>query len=132
IHRCSVIYLFDEKGNVYLQKHKKSGNRLDHSVGGHVKSGETYLGAAKRELQEELGLSVELQEVCAHFLSRERSAVHMYSVFKAVASSTWKFKPNEEVEEVILTTLDHLAYMVNNKDPNLTSGLINTAPLILL
>ena len=56
IHRCVAIYVFDAQGRLYVQVHKKSGGLLDHSVGGHVDSGENYLIAAKREGKEELGL----------------------------------------------------------------------------
>jgi isopentenyldiphosphate isomerase len=54
------VIVKDQEGNVLLQK--RSGtvatnpNRWDVSVGGHVDEGEEYIVAARRELEEELGL----------------------------------------------------------------------------
>lgn len=54
-HRVSVIYLYNDKGEVLIQQREDDG-RLDHSSAGHVDPGESYLEAAKRELEEELGV----------------------------------------------------------------------------
>lgn len=60
IHRLIRILLHDGRGNVLLQKrHPKaqdSPNCWDFSVAGHVDENESYEVAAKREMQEELGL----------------------------------------------------------------------------
>jgi isopentenyldiphosphate isomerase len=60
IHRIVRILLHDGKGNVLLQKrHPKaqdSPNCWDFSAAGHVDENESYEAAAKREMEEELGL----------------------------------------------------------------------------
>lgn len=61
IHRIVRVLFHDGKGNVLLQKrHPKaqdSPNCWDFSVAGHVDEGESYEVAAKREMEEELGLN---------------------------------------------------------------------------
>lgn len=130
IHRCAVIYLLDGKGGIYLQKHKKSNNRLDHSAGGHVASGESYLTAAKRELFEELGLTIPLRQITQSYLSRERETVHMYGIFVGEAPTNWVFQSNDEVEEVVNMTLIDLSEVINSHPEDFTSGIINTFPLL--
>jgi len=130
-HRCSVIYVFTQDNNLYLQVHKKSGNRLDHSAGGHVKSGETYLQAAQRELHEELGLILPLRKVRTHFLSKERQFVHLYGIYRCTVVNNWTFKPNKEVDEMRIVSVRELAKDIDLHPENYTSGLINTLPELL-
>lgn len=61
LHRVARIYVVNSKGEMLI--HKRSENKKlnpgfwDITVGGHVRSGETYEDAAKRELKEELGIN---------------------------------------------------------------------------
>jgi len=65
LHRAIAILLFDERGNVYIQRRADwMGWYPGHwtlSVTGHVSSGETYEQAATRELSEELGVNCGLR-----------------------------------------------------------------------
>jgi isopentenyldiphosphate isomerase len=65
LHRAIAILLFDQGGDVYIQRRADwMGWYPDHwtlSVMGHVSSGETYEHAAKREMLEELGIACELK-----------------------------------------------------------------------
>jgi isopentenyl-diphosphate delta-isomerase type 1 len=60
LHRASHVLLFNGKGELYLQKRALTKDiqpgKWDTSVGGHLFPGESYLEAAYRELQEELGI----------------------------------------------------------------------------
>lgn len=61
LHRISATFLLNDRGEILVQ-HRTDG-RLDHSCGGHVDPGESYLQAAERELAEELGIdSLDLSE----------------------------------------------------------------------
>lgn len=63
LHRLVAIYLLNDKNDILVHERTKDGH-LDHSSAGHVDVGESYLEAAKRELEEELGVAgAELQEI---------------------------------------------------------------------
>jgi isopentenyl-diphosphate Delta-isomerase len=66
-HRSVHLFIFNTKGDLYLQKRSPSKDQYpehwDTSAAGHTDPGESPLEAAQRELWEELGLEVELTEV---------------------------------------------------------------------
>lgn len=66
-HRAVHVFLFNPAGEVYVQRRSMSKDRfpgfLDSSAAGHVDPGESYHGAAVRELQEELAVDAEIEEV---------------------------------------------------------------------
>jgi len=66
-HRAVHILIFNETGELYLQQRSRCKDRhpllWDSSAAGHVMTGEGYDEAAKRELQEELGVNVPLKKV---------------------------------------------------------------------
>ncbi len=61
IHRVAHVLVFNEKGDLFLQKRSISKDvqpgKWDTSVGGHLDSGESYHDAALREMEEELGIA---------------------------------------------------------------------------
>lgn len=97
LHRISTVYLINDKGQILVQK--RDDGRLDHSASGHVDSGESYLEAAKRELQEELGVSdVELDEIGDCSSNEESGRIrHKFKVFKSKANPG-KLNPEEVME----------------------------------
>lgn len=60
-HREIVVYLFTPTKRIFVQR--RDGGVFDHSVAGHVRKGETYLAAAIRELEEEVGLRVKPRDL---------------------------------------------------------------------
>jgi isopentenyldiphosphate isomerase len=60
-HRSVHVFVFNGRGDLYLQKRSTRKDiqpgKWDTSVGGHLRPGESYLEAARRELEEELGVS---------------------------------------------------------------------------
>ncbi|MBA3386238.1 MAG: ribosomal RNA small subunit methyltransferase A [Chthoniobacterales bacterium] len=66
-HRAVHILLFNEKGELFLQKRSRRKDRhpcvWDSSAAGHVDAGEDYNAAAERELREELGIATALERV---------------------------------------------------------------------
>jgi len=60
LHRTAIIYVVSSKGEILVHKRaaakKLNPSLWDITVGGHVHSGETYEDAARRELEEELGI----------------------------------------------------------------------------
>ena len=59
-HRSAHVFIFNSKGELYLQKRARSKKEhpgyYDSSAAGHVSEGESYLICAIRELKEELGI----------------------------------------------------------------------------
>jgi len=70
-HRAVHVFLFNEHGNLYLQRRAASKDTFpgcyDSSASGHLSSGETYDACARRELQEELSLAVAPDGLQKHF-----------------------------------------------------------------
>ena len=125
LHRVAAVYVFKASGELYVQIHKISGGRYDHSVGGHVSKGETYGFAAQREAEEELGIKQQLTELST-FYSDEGEYLHMFGLFECVADNNWKFIPNDEVEEIIPMKLEEIRGMMTSSPEKFTGGFINT------
>jgi len=89
LHRIAVIYLTRKNGQILIQE--RMSGRLDHSSAGHVDEGEDYLQAAKRGLQEELGIEnnlIELGKMIADEVEPEadRNRIrHIFKVFECPA-----------------------------------------------
>jgi isopentenyl-diphosphate delta-isomerase type 1 len=69
-HRSVHIFIFNSKGDFYLQKRSPHKDQYpehwDSSAAGHTDPGETPLDTAQRELMEELGIEAKLIEVLQH------------------------------------------------------------------
>ena len=78
IRKSSRLFIVDEKGRLLLFRyHDEHHAPFWATVGGELINGEDYIDAAKRELKEETGLSLEIGEVL-----KERDEIY------AVARST--------------------------------------------
>lgn len=127
IHRCIAVYVFDANGELFVQEHKKSGGKLDHTVGGHVSSGESYHEAALREMEEEIRLTgVSLQEIATSVYSDERSYIHMFGIYECAAPQEWQFSPTEEVDNIYLMKLEVIVEDMNSNPGKYTGGFINS------
>ena len=126
IHRVVAVFVFAADGRLYIQERKGEGI-YDHSVGGHVDSGEDYQTAAYRETAEELGLEgVHLSVVELSILSDGRDFSHMHGLFTCQAPPDWTFVPNDEVEHIFLWTIEELVNHINTDATHFTRGFINT------
>lgn len=125
LHRVVAVYVFNSSGELYVQVHKKSGGRYDHSVGGHVSQGEDYATAASREADEEVGIKQPLTHLST-FYSDEGTYLHMFGLFECVADKSWHFQPNDEVEEIIPMKLDDVRSLMLSVPEKFTGGFIGT------
>ncbi|PJA81277.1 MAG: NUDIX hydrolase [Nitrospirae bacterium CG_4_9_14_3_um_filter_44_28] len=105
IHRVVHVLVFNKKGALFLQKRSETKDvapgKWDTSVGGHVSSGENLLEAAKREMEEELGISESSLEFLYSYIHTnpyETEIVHTYS---CVYDGKISFN-KEEIDEVRL------------------------------
>lgn len=108
LHRVAAVFVFNQKGELYIQVHKSDG-KWDHSVGGHVTKGETYAQAAKREAHEELGITQPLTELAVSIAGPEYPHMqHFFGLYECVADPDWQFVPNEEVPNVFAMPFDEV------------------------
>ncbi len=103
ITRAAAVFLFNSKGELLLQKRSKNKFRFPLywtcSASGFVDQGETYIDAALRELNEELGIKVKNQDLV--FLFKKLLFIdikHMVSVYKVIYDAPINFL-NPEVEK---------------------------------
>lgn len=98
-HRIVHVLVINPKTKeIYFQKRAENKNFLPGyyctSAGGHVQSGETYEQAAKRELREEIGLSVPLKKIGdLNFISNEHK--RFIKLFAAFAEEGFNFADGE-------------------------------------
>ena len=66
-HRAVHIWIYNSQGNLILQKRAAGKDtfpgRWDVSVGGHVTSGDSVLDTALKEVQEELGMDINVADL---------------------------------------------------------------------
>ena len=79
-HRSVHVFLLDESDRLYLQRrsYEKSEHpgKWDSSASGHVDSGESYQEAARRELEEEIGVTASPEPVLRVRGSEETGMEH--------------------------------------------------------
>lgn len=67
MHRAVHIFVFNSDGEIYIQRRSALKDRhplkLDSSAAGHVDPGESYEQTAVRELEEELGITAQVEQV---------------------------------------------------------------------
>lgn len=110
LHRAVHIFVFNTKGEIYVQRRSPHKDRfpsvLDSSAAGHVEPDESYETAALRELDEELGVEAPVKEVLKVSACPVTDNEHVV-LYTAVTDA--KPIPNpEEVEWGGFMTLDEL------------------------
>lgn len=123
IHRIVAVLAFDNANKLIVQIHKSSGGLFDNSVGGHVKKGETYDEAVRRECQEELNI----QEMPLHldtYLADEGDFLHMTALYVCKVHPDWIFEPNDEVEEVLHLTIEEIDKKIRLDPTQFTGGFL--------
>lgn len=115
LHRAFSVYIFNDKGELMLQQRAldkyHSGGLWTNTCCSHPRPGEDILAAAQRRLQEEMGFSTELKEVCTFSynvkLDKGMTEHELLHVFKGKQNggvhqnpeevASWKFVPVPEV-----------------------------------
>lgn len=122
IHRTVGAIVFDEKGRVLLQKRsstKDMGAGLwGISCAGHVRKGQEYEDALRRELVEELGIDMSV-ECLTKFIVADEDETEMSVLYKGISNGP--FTPNpEEVEQLEFLSPRELAFKVATREVTLT------------
>lgn len=132
LHRVAVIYVVNEKGEILVNE-RADGGHLDHSSAGHVDVGENYLEAAKRELEEELGIiGVELKDIGstqAQDIGETFNSKHMFRVYVCRAVPV-KLK-KDEVKSVFWANPKEVYGDMQVSPKKYTGGFKNTIKLYL-
>ncbi len=117
IHRGLHVLIVNSKGEILIQKRSlKKDDRpgyYDASVGGQVRSGETYEQAALRETQEELGFTPEhLKKICDYksYNSKQRENRQLF-IYRY--EGPFILDP-DEVDSVAFRSLTDIQTMINN------------------
>lgn len=123
LHSISVVYVFDSKNRLIVQKRSNTG-QWDHSAAGHLNLGETYKNAAQRELIEELGISnISLSFVGGGILEHSLIPInmcHSFNLFTCIYDGPLKIQ-TEELLEIECISLEKLEERLKN-DPKSFSG----------
>lgn len=115
-----------------MQVHKHHGRRLDHSVGGHVGAGESYLDAAKREMAEELELDTPLTPVAVdvmsyeHYPEHQSGLTHVFGIYEAKIPSDWQLTETEEVDRLVEMTVEDIVADMNKNPDKYLQGFMTT------
>lgn len=79
LHRAFSVFLFNDKGEMLLQQRAAtkyhSPNQWTNAVCSHPRMNETYEEAAKRRMEEELGIDVEIEKNFI-FYTKRRSEIN--------------------------------------------------------
>ena len=127
-HRAVHVLVFNAQGLLYLQR--RSDNKDTHpgkwttSASGHVDPDEDYIQAAVRELREELGLELALEEVGA-IAACNRTENEFTRVYRAVADGEPRPNPMEITEGRWFTLVEarELALDLEQSAPSLSAVL---------
>lgn len=136
-HKISAVLVFRPNGKMLVQVHKYHNRLLDHSVGGHVMAGESYEQAAKREMEEELGLKIPIKKVAEDVISHEyykhlqSGQVHVFGVFTAQVPAEWQHSETEEVDQLIEMTVEEIVEGMNKNPEKFLQGFMTSVGVFL-
>ena len=127
MHRAVHIRLFNSAGEVFLQKRSMSKDEMpgywDTSAAGHVDSGETYLGCAHREIEEELGIRADGElEYLFKLPPTVNTGYEHAMVYRYVFDGPLQLDP-EEIDDGEWLTPPALDARVDAGDPTLTDAI---------
>ena len=98
IHRSVHVLVFNGEGLLYLQRRAAAKDiqpgKWDTSVGGHVDPGESGEQAARREMQEELGIEADLSFL-HEYVWRSEAETERVRTYEAVHDGPIRLHPDE-------------------------------------
>lgn len=127
LHRAFSVFLFNDKGEMLLQKRAAdkyhSPNQWTNAVCSHPRMGETYMEAAQRRLKEELGIETPLT-YRFNFLYKADVGQNLWEheldhVFTGNFEGEFKLN-EEEVSEVRYISIDELDKEMSANPENFT------------
>jgi isopentenyldiphosphate isomerase len=102
LHRVVHIFVFNEAGEVFLQKRSLAKDiqpgKWDTSVGGHVALGESVEAAARREMIEELGLQHLTPAFVHEYIWRSSVESELVRTYRCVHEGPFALQRDEIIE----------------------------------
>ncbi len=124
LHRAFSVFLFNKKGEMLLQKRANtkyhSPNLWTNAVCSHPRNGESYKNGALRRLNEELGISTEIEEKF-HFIYKTDVGQNLWEheldyVFVGIYEGIFNLNPNEVSETRYISLVDLQKEILSNPD----------------
>ncbi len=110
----SIIFIENSNGEFLIQKTSKDRGNDFSSTGGHVINGETPLEAIKREVKEELGVSIDNEDIkYLGFIIYDTPIRFLYYLKKDLKLEDVKVQ-KEEVDYVEYMTIDQINKLIDN------------------
>ena len=126
-HRHVSCWIINDKGEVLLQrrsKDKKKNSNMWSKTGGHVLADENPIDALKRELKEELGISVNDKNIILIGVYKSNDEKNKYFSYEYIVQVKYKIDDYqlqiEELSEVKYITIDEMIHLKKIKDKNYT------------
>lgn len=122
IHRCIGVLVFNDQGKLFLQKRSLTKDLNPGlwaiSVGGHLKSGQTYEEGAKEEMREELGIEAPIEKITKYCYQGKRET-EMFVIYKTVHNGPFTLHP-EEIEKGEFFSLEDLTEKLKSGETKLS------------
>lgn len=124
LHRAIMVFLRNSKAEIFIQQRSKNDEWLPGfwtaSCSGHVKSGEDPTMAARREMEEELGIKCEplfmFRFVAPTIRSGKSTEREIDIVFEVTSDEEPKLDKNELEDGKFLKPRDCQIFFQNNKE----------------
>ncbi len=111
IHRVVHVLVFDHEGRLLLQKRSMNKDvapgRWDTSVGGHVGAGEELILSARREMEEELGITAAELQFLYSYMHSNPYETELVTSYHCTYSGRISFD-REEIDEVRFWSLEEI------------------------
>ncbi|MCS6982954.1 MAG: NUDIX domain-containing protein [Candidatus Absconditabacterales bacterium] len=126
LRRFVHVFVRDEQGRIlFQQRHhtkKSCPLQLDASAGGHVMANESYHDAAKRELEEELGLTGDVHEIGP--ITGHQKIGRLF-IFEYNNTMTLRVMENE-IECIDWLTVEEIKYLVSRHPYFIAGGTLSS------
>jgi mevalonate kinase len=132
IHRAVGVGVFNDRGQILLQKRSMTKD-LDAglyglSSAGHLTLGDTYESAARRELEEELGIDSPLEYV-GKYLYEDNEETEMDVIYRTIHNGPFKFN-KKEIDSVAFVDPKMLSRKMLSKELVISTGTIQSLKLL--
>jgi isopentenyl-diphosphate delta-isomerase type 1 len=118
IHRSIGVIVVNDKGEIFLQQRSNTKDtdplKWTISVSGHVERGDTYENAAKRELQEEIGINVPIIPF-DKFIYRGEQETEVSQLFKAISNGPFQLNKEEIIQGKFFTRKELIRLIKSGK-----------------